>query len=80
MTTPLTARELDVVRLVAQGLQDKEIGRALGISSITVRNHLAIARQKTYTRNRTELALYAINNKIAAAPELRVGLFAEASR
>lgn len=38
---PLTARELEVVRLVARGLSDKEIGLALGVSEHTAHRHVA---------------------------------------
>lgn len=75
----LTPREVEVVQLVAQGLADKEVAKALGLSSLTVRNHLASARAKTGTDNRTKLALYAISRNLIPSPnrELRFGLFAE---
>lgn len=69
MTHTLTFRELDVVRLVAAGLTDKEIGRALGISGITVRNHLQRIRQKLCLDNRTQIAVYAVRTGLAALPE-----------
>ena len=40
----LSPRQLQCLRLVAQGLEAKEIGRALGISDMTVKNHLSVAR------------------------------------
>ncbi len=58
--TPLTARELEVVRLVATGRRNKEVASILGISPHTVAVHLANIRAKTGTTNRTELARYAV--------------------
>lgn len=57
----LTPRETEVIRFVAEGLRDKQVGQALGISTLTVRNHLAAARRKLGLdgRTRTEVALYA---------------------
>lgn len=52
----LTAREMRVAGLVADGLSDKEIARQLGVSFATVRTHLNNAFKKLGTRNRTELA------------------------
>jgi DNA-binding NarL/FixJ family response regulator len=40
-TTRLTDRELEVLRLVARGLSDKEIGAALGLSEHTAHRHVA---------------------------------------
>ncbi|MDP1025964.1 helix-turn-helix transcriptional regulator [Sphingomonas sp. KR1UV-12] len=40
----LSPRQLQCLRLVGQGLEAKEIGRALGISDMTVKNHLSAAR------------------------------------
>jgi DNA-binding NarL/FixJ family response regulator len=55
----LAAREKDVLRLVAQGRTDKEIGKELFISARTVQNHLTRIRQKTGLSRRSELAAWA---------------------
>lgn len=68
MQIALTPREIDVARLVATGLADKEIGRALGISGITARNHLRAIREKLGLANRTQIAVYAIKTGLAAFP------------
>lgn len=68
MSHELTPREIDVVRLVAGGMADKEIGRALGITGITVRNHLASVRDKLGFSNRTQVAVYAIQTGLASRP------------
>ena len=55
----LTPREIDIVRLVGQGLGNKEIAERLGVSVTTVRTHLSKVYGKMRTVNRVELALLA---------------------
>jgi DNA-binding NarL/FixJ family response regulator len=61
----LAPRELEVVRLVADGLTDNEIGKQLFLSSRTVQNHLARAREKTGLRRRPEFARWAAEHAAA---------------
>lgn len=56
---PLTERELDVVRTVARGLTNTEIGTELYLSLSTVKTHLAAAQGKLGARNRVEVAAWA---------------------
>lgn len=56
----LTARETDVLRMVAKGLASKQIARRLDISHRTVDNHIASVLRKLHLSNRVELARYAI--------------------
>jgi DNA-binding NarL/FixJ family response regulator len=56
----LTARELDVLRLLAEGLQHEEIGRRLGISSETVRTHLRKASDRLGASTRTQVVATAL--------------------
>ncbi|MFD9701787.1 response regulator [Lentzea sp. NPDC059081] len=56
---PLTDRELDVVRLVANGHTNDEIGARLYVSLATVKTHLANAQRKLAVRNRVEVAAWA---------------------
>lgn len=56
----ITARELDIVGLVGQGLENKEIAGALGIAEQTVKNHLSRVMRKLGMRNRQEVALFAV--------------------
>jgi DNA-binding NarL/FixJ family response regulator len=63
----LTARELEIVSLVAQGFRNKEIADKLSISEQTVKNHLHNIFDKLGVSDRLELALYAIHHKIARA-------------
>lgn len=55
----LTPRELQIVRMVAAGLRNKEIGQQLGISEGTVKIHLHNIYEKVNLDNRVELALRA---------------------
>jgi DNA-binding NarL/FixJ family response regulator len=57
---PLTPRELDVVKLIAEGLTSEEIAEALIISHKTVDRHRANILEKLGMRNRVELTRYAI--------------------
>jgi DNA-binding NarL/FixJ family response regulator len=59
LTGLLTPRELDVVREVARGLTNTEIGAALYLSLSTVKTHLSSAQSKLGARNRIELASWA---------------------
>jgi DNA-binding NarL/FixJ family response regulator len=61
----LAARELEILRLVADGLTDNEIGKQLYISPRTVQNHLTRIREKTGLRRRSELARWAVEHAIA---------------
>ncbi len=60
----LSPRELDVMVLVAHGKSNKEIGKALHLSEITVRNYVSTILEKLHLRNRIELATYAVQNRI----------------
>ena len=52
----LTPRRLEVLRLVARGLTNDEIGRILGISRLTVKSHLSSLFTSLEVTNRTEAA------------------------
>ncbi len=58
----LTAREKDVVRLVAEGLGNREIAQQLKLSEHTIKNYLFRIFDKLGFSNRVELVLYAITN------------------
>ncbi|MFL5759248.1 MAG: LuxR C-terminal-related transcriptional regulator [Thermomicrobiales bacterium] len=61
-TLGLTSREHDILRLLAQGRTDKEIGAALFISSHTVTGHVAHILAKLDVPNRTSAANYAVRH------------------
>jgi NarL family two-component system response regulator LiaR len=54
-----TARELEVLRLLAQGKSNREIGEVLYISATTVRSHVSSILQKLNVDNRTQAAIAA---------------------
>lgn len=57
----LSEREMDVLRLVAQGLSNREIADALGLSEHTVKTHLANILDKLHLRSRAHAAAYAVH-------------------
>ncbi len=61
----LSARELDVLRLVVTGHTDKQVAAALVLSLSTVQTHLDRIRDKTGVRRRPELVRWAIERGIA---------------
>lgn len=62
---PLTPREVEVVRLVAQGLSNEEIAERLFVVRRTVRTHVSNVLGKLHLANRTQVALYALREGIA---------------
>lgn len=62
----LTGRELDVVRLVAQGRSNHEIAEALVISEKTVKTHISNILGKLHLEDRTQLAIYAIKHGLVS--------------
>lgn len=62
--SPLSARETEIVQLVAQGYKNKEMAEKMFISEQTVKNHLHNIFDKLGVSDRLELALYAIHNNL----------------
>jgi len=62
---PLTVRELDILKLVAQGLTNQDIAETLVVSERTVRTHVSNILSKLHLANRTQAALYALREGIA---------------
>lgn len=62
--SPLTAREIEVVYLVAEGLSSEEIGVALRISTDTARTHVRNAMVKQHARTRAHLIALAFCQRI----------------
>lgn len=58
----LTKREVEVLKLVAEGLFNKEIADKLNISEKTVKNHISNIFKKISVSDRTQAAVYAIRN------------------
>ena len=63
---PLTQRELEVLRLVAQGLENTQIAAEFVISEATVRTHVSNIMNKLHLASRTQAALYALREGIAS--------------
>jgi DNA-binding NarL/FixJ family response regulator len=60
----LTAREADILRLVAGGYSNKEIGRSLHLSEGTVKNYISALLVKLDCRDRTHVVLKAITQRL----------------
>jgi DNA-binding NarL/FixJ family response regulator len=67
----LSERETDVLRLLARGLANKEIGRELSITEKTVKTHVSNILGKLGVQSRTQAALYA--GRIGLVPVDRLG-------
>lgn len=69
-TASLSAREVEVTQLVADGMSNEEIAGQLYLSPRTVQSHVASSMRKTTTRSRTELAVLAVREGLVpAGPE-----------
>ncbi len=60
----LTAREIDIVRLLAQGMSNAEIARELFIETSTVKSHLGRAMTKIGARDRLQTVVWAYQNGV----------------
>lgn len=60
----LTKREIDVLKLLAEGLFNKEIAYKLNISERTVKNHVSNIFKKINASDRTQAAVFAIKNNL----------------
>jgi NarL family two-component system response regulator LiaR len=66
---PLTESEMAVLRLVARGVDNKDIAQALNYSVYTVSNRLRTIYEKLYVTNRTQAARYALSHGWARLDE-----------
>jgi len=60
----LSDRELEVLRLVARGMNNRDVAKALAISENTVKNHMRSILDKLKLRSRTEAAMYAVRENL----------------
>ncbi|MEP6816511.1 MAG: response regulator transcription factor [Marmoricola sp.] len=67
-TPRLTDRELEVLRLVATGLNNREVARLLFISENTVKNHVRNILEKLQLHSRMEAVMYAVREKLLDLP------------
>jgi NarL family two-component system response regulator LiaR len=63
---PLTQREVEIMKLVAEGLTNQDIADRLVVSERTVRAHVSNILAKLHLANRTQAALYALREGIAS--------------
>jgi len=66
---PLTEREVEVLRQVAQGLSNRDIAEQLVINEATVRTHVSNILSKLHLASRTQAALYALREGLASLEE-----------
>lgn len=59
LSTPLSRREMEVIRVAAQGLRTQDIAATLGVSAFTVRNQLSSVMRKLNARSRLDAILRA---------------------
>jgi DNA-binding NarL/FixJ family response regulator len=69
----LTAREREVVSLVAMGLSNDEIAERLVVSSATARTHVSRAMVKLRARDRAQLVVFAYESGLLVQPSPRAG-------
>ena len=62
----LTKRELEILNLIAQGLENREIAQQLVVSEATVRTHVSNILGKLHLASRTQAALYALREGLAS--------------
>lgn len=64
--SPLTEREVEILQLLAQGVENKEIARRLVLREATVRTHVSNILSKLHLANRVQATLYALRKGIAS--------------
>jgi NarL family two-component system response regulator LiaR len=67
---PLTERELEILRLIAQGKSNKEIAGELVIAEETVHTHVSNILNKLHLASRTQAALYALKEGLASVDDI----------
>ena len=70
LVPPLTDRELEVIRALAQGKSDRQIAHSLGISEKTVGNHTSNIYRKLHIFDRTQAVIYAVREGVIDVEEL----------
>jgi NarL family two-component system response regulator LiaR len=67
---PLSEREMEVLRLLAQGKRNREIAEQLVITELTVRTHVSNILGKLHLASRTQAALYALKEGLASLDDV----------
>lgn len=65
----LTSREFEVMTLIAKGMSNIKISQTLSISDKTVKNHVSSILKKLEFQDRTQIAIYALNNNYDKYPK-----------
>ena len=65
-TDGLSGREIEVLQLVSEGRSNKDIGEALGLSSLTVKSHLARIARKLGSGDRAQMVVFAMRAGVVA--------------
>ena len=60
----MSSRELEVLRLIARGMENADIARELGISPRTAKNHVSNILAKLGLPNRIQAAIYAVRRGV----------------
>ncbi|GHU61885.1 hypothetical protein FACS189445_4360 [Spirochaetia bacterium] len=69
----LTKAELQIIHYIGQGLENQEIAKKLCLKIGTIRNNITVILEKTSLRNRTQLAVFAVQNGLTQeSPETPV--------
>jgi NarL family two-component system response regulator LiaR len=71
-TDPLTERELEVLRLISQGMSNRDIAEKLVVAEWTVRTHVSNILSKLHLASRTQAALYALKAGLASLEDVPV--------
>jgi DNA-binding NarL/FixJ family response regulator len=61
----LSRLELQIIRHIGEGLEYQEIAEKMRLKRGTIRNHISVILRKTALRNRTQLAIFAVQNGLA---------------
>ena len=67
--SPLTEREVEILQMLAQGVENKEIARRLVVREATVRTHVSNILGKLQLANRVQATLYALRTGLASLEE-----------
>ncbi|MFZ5911400.1 MAG: response regulator [Chloroflexota bacterium] len=67
--SPLTEREVEILQLIAQGIENKEIARQLFLRDATVRTHVSNILSKLQLANRVQATLYALRTGLTSLDE-----------
>jgi NarL family two-component system response regulator LiaR len=68
--SPLTHREIEILQLIAQGVENKEIAHRLVLREATVRTHVSNILSKLHLANRVQVTLYALRKGMTTLDDI----------